>query len=145
MKSMVALGALLSLVVVLAACSSTAAAPEVEVSCDEFSANPAPSTVAWGQLDLAVGDTFTVSLCSNPSTGYSWSDEIAFDADVVRLVDRTFEEGADASPPIVGAPGREQLTFEAIGTGTTTIGMTYDRPWSEEPPAWTFEVEVVVK
>lgn len=146
MKSVLRLGALVPFLVVLAACSPTAAAPEVAASCDEFAAQAPPATVSGGQVDLRVGDTFTVSLCSNPSTGYSWSEEITLDADVVKLVDRTFEAGADASPPVVGAPGREQLTFEAIGAGVTTIVMTYARPWETTvPPEWTFELQVVVK
>jgi predicted secreted protein len=146
MKVVLRVWALVPLLVVLAACSSTAAAPKVEVSCDEFAAQPAPATVSADPLDLETGDTFTVSLCSNPTTGYSWSEDIAYDTKVLKLVDRTFEERADASPPVVGAAGREQLTFEAIGAGSTTVVMTYSRPWEENvPPEWTFELPVVVK
>lgn len=144
MKTILSLGALIVVLASLAACGSTAAAPSIEVSCDEFEAQQAPVSIGPGQVDLKPGDTFTVSLCSNPSTGYSWSEDVAFDPAVITLVDRTFKEGDDASPPVVGAPGREQLTFEAVAAGTTTVVMTYDRPWSEEPPIWTVEVVVVV-
>lgn len=139
----VALGVMLVLV---AACGSTAAAPKIEVSCEAFQSQPTPDTYTADPVELAVGDTLTVSLCSNPTTGYSWAEEVGFDDAVLTLTDRSFEEGADTDPPIVGGPGREVLIFEANGRGTTTIEMTYVRPFEpESTPAWTFRVEVDVR
>jgi inhibitor of cysteine peptidase len=133
-------------VALLAACGSTSAAPKVEVSCDTFGAQPTPFTYTADPIELAPGDTLTLSLCSNPTTGYSWADEVTFDDAVLSLTGRSFEEGADTDPPVVGGPGREALTFEATGSGTTTIEMTYVRPFEpDSTPAWTFRLEVDVR
>lgn len=118
---------------------------EIDVSCTAFEGQPSPVVVDGGQVEPAVGESFTVSLCSNPSTGYSWSEDVGYDRAVLELADREFVSGTAASPPAVGAAGSEVFTFEVIGKGSTTIEMTYGRSFEpDQPPAWTYRLPVLV-
>jgi inhibitor of cysteine peptidase len=136
---------LIGAALILSACGPSAEDVNVVAGCAGFEGQPAPVTVNGGRIEPAVGQSFTVTLCSNPSTGYSWSDDVEFDASVVELTGRTYMSPAEASPPVVGQAGSEVFTFRAVGAGTTTIQMTYERPFEpEQPPQWTFQVEVLV-
>ena len=129
----------------LSGCGASGRGLDVVGACTSFEGRPTPLTVAAGQIEPQLGESFTFSLCSNPSTGYSWSDDVEYDRSVVELAGRTFESGATASPPIVGAAGMDIFSFRALGTGTTAVRMTYSRPFETgQPPLWTFQVQVLV-
>jgi len=128
----------------LVACSPAgSSAKSVEVSCDDFSA----SKNITKQLEVKAGDTFTVILCSNPTTGFSWSETAKIsNSGVVEQADHKFNAPASETPPLAGAPGKEVWTFKALKSGTSTISMEYGRPWEGgEKAEWTFELTVVVK
>jgi inhibitor of cysteine peptidase len=78
-------------------------------------------------LEKTVGDAFTITLDSNPSTGYSWAAE--YDENYLSLTSSTYESNAD--PELVGAGGRERFEFKAIKAGETEITLSYRRPWEE--------------
>lgn len=81
-------------------------------------------------FDVAVGDSFTVRLESNPSTGFSWAlVEDPPDAVVVL----TGENYIDPNTSLVGAPGIQEFTFEAAGPGSTSIDLWYVRPFDDPP------------
>jgi len=116
---------------------------QVEVSCDDFMADKHISK----EVEVAVGDSFTVTLCSNPTTGFLWSEaaEIS-DQTVLQQTDHKFEAPETTEPPIEGAPGKEVWTFKALKEGTSTVSMEYSRPWEGgEKGEWTFVLTVVVK
>ena len=95
------------------------------------------------QITANAGDSFTVTLDSNPSTGFSWSISSITDEDVIDDVNNEFN-GADTG--MVGAGGQEVWTFEAVDKGSSTIEMKYRRSWEQGvEPAATFNVTVVVK
>ena len=135
--------AAVSLPLCLLACSPT---PEVavEVSCDDF------SKVHFIAEEVTVdsGESFTVTLCSNPTTGFQWSAAQISDPAIIEEVDRQFTPPGytDGSPPAAGAPGQEVWTFKARKAGESTISMEYDQPWEGGmKSAWTFVLTVVVK
>lgn len=72
-----------------------------------------------------VGDSITIRLSENPSTGYSWklrqSGGLELHAD-------DFLQPT-ASPGLVGAPGTRVLTLEVTGSGTQSVDAVYERPW----------------
>ena len=95
------------------------------------------------QITVKDGTSFTVTLDSNPSTGFAWSVSGITDETVIDDVSNEFK-GADTG--MVGAGGQEVWTFEAGDKGTSTIEMQYSRPWETGiEPAATFNVTVVVK
>lgn len=82
------------------------------------------------QFDVSGGDQFTIVLESNVTTGFSWQLEQPLDEGVLTLVDDDYiAPGTDA----VGAPGKQELTFEAVGSGTTSIELWYIRPFDSPP------------
>lgn len=96
-------------------------------------------------VSLQVGDTLTVQLASNPSTGYSWK-VISDDAAVLAQVgEPQFDLGTKT--PMPGAGGTETFTFLAKSKGTTTLTLLYARPWETDTTptpqnTWTTDVTV---
>ena len=113
----------------------------IEVTIDEFM----DANHIVRQVEVAQGGVLMVSLGSNPSTGFSWTEnaEIA-DTAVLRLTGGSFV--APEGEGMVGASGNQTWTFEALEKGTTSINMEYGRPWEGgEKGVWTFELTVTVK
>jgi inhibitor of cysteine peptidase len=128
----------------LLACSPGPKQTAVEVSCDEL-ANQKNVT---RQVEIGVRDTLTVTLCSNPSTGFGWPESAQIsDLTVVQQTDHKYVAPATSSTtPVTGAPGQEVWTFKALKQGTSTIYVEYSRPWEGgEKGEWTFRLTVVVK
>ncbi|WP_054696397.1 protease inhibitor I42 family protein [Syntrophomonas palmitatica] len=92
------------------------------------------------ELNVAVGDTFKISLASNPSTGYEW---MLRDWDKTRLVlvNKGFVN-PNSSPQIVGQAGRSCWTFKALKNGRVQLKMTYARPWESVQPLKKYQVTV---
>ena len=88
---------------------------------DGAPAAPAPATVK-----ARVGGTFTIRLCTNPSTGYAWGDPVVAPASMVALTDRATEV---ASPALPGASSTDVITFRASAAGTATVTFAYGQPW----------------
>ena len=141
MRITVTLYLLALLSIMLVSCSSP---NQIEIDCETFSENNHPS----GEIVVSEEDEFTVMLCSNPSTGYQWSEnaEIA-DTEIVKQVAHEFLMPAELeTPPPPGTPGVEVWTFNALDTGRTSINFDYSRPWEgAEKSTWTFRLDVGVE
>lgn len=125
----------------LGACTST---QTIEISCDAFYENPH----RVGEVEVVEGDKFSMSLCSNPSTGFQWSEQASIgDQAVVEQVDHEFLGPPEKDqPPPPGTPGTEVWTFHAIASGETTITVEYSRPWEGgEKGEWTYRLAILVK
>jgi predicted secreted protein len=83
-------------------------------------------------IHASVGQTFSIELTSNPSTGYGWQIGKSLNAVVLQLVGNIYDEAQSTK---IGAGGKEIWTFKAVGKGTATIEMTYGRPWEKNTPA----------
>jgi inhibitor of cysteine peptidase len=112
----------------------------VNVSCDDFNSQPNISK----QIAVSAGNTFTVTLCSNATTGFQWSESAQIsDPTVIQQI--SHETVAPENTGLVGAPGTEVWTFKALKKGTSTITMEYSRPWEGgETGVWTFNLSVTV-
>jgi len=90
------------------------------VTCEDFEDNPNNES----EFTLEVGDKIRIELCANPSTGYVW-DYVMTENDIVMIEDHDYDapEG-----DLVGAPGTEFWTFEAVNPGITEITMEYTPP-----------------
>ena len=97
-----------------------------------------------GDIALGVDGTLTVILCSNPTTGFQWSEspEIS-DPTILQQLDHEFIP-AEAEN-IVGGAGKELFTFKTLKKGAAIIHFEYSRPWEGgEKGEWTFDLEVQV-
>jgi inhibitor of cysteine peptidase len=98
-------------------------------------------------MNAAVGDELTVTLGSNQTTGFSWSEyaEIG-DETIVQQTSQMYFDTSTETPPIPGSPGEEVWTFKALKKGTSEVSMEYSRPWEGgEEAEWTYVLTVVVK
>ena len=73
-----------------------------------------------------VGETFTVELEGNPTTGYEW--QLAQDDPRFRLIKKDYARPG----PGVGAATKERFQIEALQSGSTTLTFTYKRGWETE-------------
>ena len=79
--------------------------------------------------EVSVGGTLEIALCSNPSTGFQWS-ELARIGDQGLVRQTSHKPVAPENGAAPGAPGREEWTFKALNKGETTISLDYSRPWN---------------
>lgn len=95
------------------------------------------------EIRLRTGETLTVRLESNPTTGYSWQ-VMEFDNSVLRQDGDPEYKPSPGSDGQVGAGGEETLRFKALGPGKTRLTLGYMRPWEDLPPIETFTIQVIV-
>ena len=115
----------------------------VEVSCDEF----ASANHTSRELEVVAGDLLMVTLCSNPTTGFEWSETANIsDTSILEQVSHEFISPQSDPPPPPGTPGQEVWVFRALEEGTSTVYMEYSRPWQGgEEAVWIFELTVTVE
>jgi len=123
--------------------------------------SPKPGSVGWevpidnfmnqqhisDQIEVPVGDTLTLTLGSNPTTGFQWSEEAQIgDPGLLKQTKHEFVGPESEPPPPPGTPGQEVWNFEALEKGTTTVSMEYSRPWEGgEKGEWTYKLTVTIK
>ena len=93
-------------------------------------------------ITLNTGEIITLTLESNPTTGYSWQ--------VMEVENAVLTQDGEAdykseSQNLVGAGGTETFQFKAVGSGKTTLKLGYMRPWESVPPIDTFTIQVTVQ
>lgn len=74
-------------------------------------------------ITLKSGDTFTIRLDENPTTGYSWN--MTAD-DGLQIVNDRYIPGASQA---IGSGGYHEWTVKAVKNGTHKVSGVYKRPW----------------
>ena len=80
-------------------------------------------------IKASPGSTFTITLDSNPTTGYSWHLKEALNEKNVKLVDNKYLVPETSQ---LGKGGQEAWTFKAQAKGKTKIIMVYTRSWEKD-------------
>lgn len=112
---------------------------KLSVDCDDFQFK----SHITESVKLAEHGRLQVALCSNASTGYSWSDSAQISDHTVLW--QTSHTTIPSSSSMLGAPGTEKWTFQALHEGTTTISLQYGRPWEGSGgDGWSLRVDVKV-
>lgn len=94
-------------------------------------------------MSALVGQELTVTLGSNPTTGFQWAEAEISEEFIIQEVSHLFV-GSGTNVP--GASGKDVWVFKALKSGTTTIFMSYDRPWVEEEIGyWTVHITVNIR
>ena len=97
-------------------------------------------------VEISAGDSLTVTLDSNPTTGFAWALKEISDESVLKAAGQEFKAAPASDPPLLGAGGKEIWTFKALNKGSSTISMEYIRSWEQNvEPQDTFALTVVVK
>ncbi len=123
------MGRKLTLVVTLVVISLTGTLSACGRGAKELPPPPPTGTPTKGAIEIMLreGDTSTISLESNPTTGYQWYVE--FPRTHLELVEQRYEPDSR----LVGGGGREFFTFRALERGLIEIPFSYKRAWEDEP------------
>jgi len=128
----------LFMVVLLAGCAP-AANPVTPTPTPTPSSEPATYSNSGQPITVPVGVKFTLSVSSNPSTGYAW--EAGFDQSLLKLVKRY----TPSTSGLIGAGGVENFEFEGMRPGNTDIYLNYKRSFEPNNPSLkseTFNVTI---
>ena len=130
------------------ACSLPADVPaqeqaSVDASCDEFMKNQHISKT----VEVADSGSVTVTLCSNPTTGFQWTEQTQInDETILMQTGYEFLSPESDPPPPPGTPGQAVWTFKALKKGTTEVSMEYSQPWEGgEKEEWTFILTITIE
>ena len=151
MKTMklILLNSLTIVLLISIACTSSPPRPSVEVSYDDFQkVQDTISRLVSKEIEVTVDSSYTVTLWSNQTTGFSWS-EPAFHGDetIFELISHDYITSSedDEGTQAVGASGKEIWTFKALQKGAVDINMEYSQPWEGgEKAAFSFFLHVIV-
>jgi len=81
-----------------------------------------------GNVRLKIGDTLQVTLPSNPTTGYTWTDDWSCNGILKSRGEKQYQP-FKREKHLVGGGGVEIFKYLVIGRGTTTLSFSYVRPW----------------
>lgn len=136
-------GALLAGCAAATAGEPTAPRDVADIGCDELAAAASGSGTLEKRVEAAVDESIRVTLCSNPSTGFSWEQPTLPAASAVEVVDHGVVAPSGA---LVGAAGGETFTFRAAAAGTTEIRLAYSQLWTGgTKDAWTVRLVIVAR
>ena len=130
--------------ILISGCGGGKSAGNLEVSCDEF--NQAP--IITDSITVNSGEEITIKLCSNPSTGFQWSEtpENSHPAILSQDSHDYQTEGENGTPLPPGTPGQEVWTFTAKASGQSQLYFEYSRNWEGgEKGVWTYTLDITVK
>lgn len=99
-------------------------------------------TANGSEVTLRQGDTLTLKIEGNPTTGYAWEVSEVDEAILATAGEAEYKSGS----PLIGAGGTYTFTFKAAAPGTTPLKLIYYRSFEEGvPPIETFEVNISVE
>ena len=140
--SVVALIAVASALFFSLGCAGLQNQVSIAVSCKDFEANPNINK----EVQVSEGGTVTVTLCSNPTTGFQWEQEIYCPLIGTIITEEDHKFIPPAATAGVGAAGQEVWTFRSVNKGTATVNLAYSQPWEGgQKGAWTYNLVVTAK
>lgn len=102
----------------------------------------APAYAVEEKMELTVGESTSITLPGNPTTGYMWA--VAESPDAVKVEIALKEQ--DSPTGMVGCPRASVVTITAVQTGQGVVKLVYARPWEKDKaPAETRLIHVNVK
>lgn len=82
-------------------------------------------------ITASATQNFNITLDSNPTTGYQWDVAVNTNSNTAKFVSSEF---LASQSDLLGAGGKQVLTFQALSAGKATIVLEYARPWDRENP-----------
>jgi len=112
---------------------------DVNIPIEQFQSQPHIDVV----MSTVLGGELTVTLGSNPTTGYQWSEDAEIsDETILQQVSHEFVGPGIDEPP--GTSGEEVWTFKALERGTVTILLEYSRSWTGAG-LWAVTITATIK
>ena len=95
-------------------------------------------------LQLQTGQNLTLTLPSNPSTGYRWLLQNPAASILRSLGPEVYSHPEDAG--IVGSAGQSTWRFQALAAGEGHLLLVYQQPWAPEvKPVQSFDCRILVQ
>ena len=82
-------------------------------------------------VKVGVGGTVTLTLESNPTTGFSWTKVENVDKNILKLEKNDYKQNANPGR-MVGVGGKTTIVYRALKAGTAKIDLTYMQPWEPD-------------
>jgi inhibitor of cysteine peptidase len=82
-------------------------------------------------ISVKAGDTFTIRLEANPTTGYEWA--VTISDETVLALEKSDYVPDEVASDVAGSGGTQVFAFKALNSGEAAIDMVYQRSW--EPQA----------
>ena len=82
-------------------------------------------------VQVAVGGTVTLTLESNPTTGFSWNKVEDVDKSILKLEKNDYKQKSSPAG-MVGVGGRNTIVYRALKAGTAKIDLIYMQPWEPD-------------
>ncbi|MDD5018045.1 MAG: protease inhibitor I42 family protein [Eubacteriales bacterium] len=117
-------------------------AAAMAAGCAGAAAEPAVYGKEDTDITVKTGESFTISIEENPTTGYAWTVVISDESIVDLSTDKYEQESSDEE--IAGAGGYRVLTFEALKKGVATITLVYERSFEENSAIETLVYNITV-
>ena len=97
------------------------------------------------QIHLRVGETETISLPGNPTTGFTWNLAEPMKENAPVLVTMSYGRipDADEENPCCGAPCPTLVKMTGVHTGAASFTLEYKRVWETDTPAMRTRTFVV--
>ena len=119
----VVLMATLLVLAAVAGCGSSKTTPTAPITTPTKKSTTKVYTEATKNISAKVGETFIITLKSNPTTGYQWQITGSLSPAVVKVSNVYVPN--KASSTTVGSGGVENWTFKAVSAGDALIQMEY--------------------
>ena len=113
----------------------------IAIGCGEFEqwTTSDGRAVLRRTASVRAGAVLRVTLCSNASTGYRWDAPRTSARYLALLSHRVIVPTSG----LIGAAGSEAWTFRALRSATTSLTLTYSRPWEGgEKATWSVVLAV---
>ena len=99
-------------------------------------------TFSGQTITLSEGETLSIILASNATTGYAWNLDVHdLDSDILEKLDDTYYP---SNTGYAGEGGYEQWIFRSEDSGTTAIKLDYAKIFDTHSITDTFEVDITV-
>jgi predicted secreted protein len=126
MKKLVFLDLALVILLPLITTGCGSAAPIIiQHSLDDFRSQQ----TIYDTVDISIGESFTVILGSNPSTGYSWGDAAIW-LKTAKIEQISHNYTAPTNTSLVGAGGTDVWVFQGKSAGSSFIEIDYGQSWA---------------
>lgn len=96
-------------------------------------------------LNLKINDVIKIRLESNVTTGYKWNLSEENNSGIISLISSDYTEKENKNN-LVGIGGFETFIFKAVSSGSTTLILTYNKPWEKGvQPEKIFKLNISVQ
>ena len=130
--------------ILLIGCGGKESIREIGIGCEEFN----QQAFLEDSLTVNSGEEITIKLCSNPSTGFQWSEiPENVNTEILSQISHDFLIQGDYGTPLPpGTPGFEIWTFTAQDKGQSQLYFEYSQNWEGgEKGIWTFTLDLTVQ